>query len=121
MDKYIWLVNELIQATRMTNFCTDFELNRIKNANAIVQTYTYILHTYIYTYIYKVFNDHSKRVLGVMIGTHFALPGLGVAMMANRIAHFYKWKFAKKYIWADNSRGENQIALDLLLDPKQNK
>src|SRR5436190_17373175 len=98
MDKSIWLVNELIQATRMTNFCTDFEPNRIKNANAIVQTYTYILHIYIYTvYIYKVFNDHSKRVLGVMIGTHFTLPGLGVAMMANRIAHFfYKWKLAKK-------------------------
>src|SRR5436190_8390160 len=57
---------------------------------------TYIHITYIYTYIYKVFNDHSKRVLGVMIGTHFTLPGLGVAMMANRIAHFYKWKFANK-------------------------
>lgn len=32
-------------------------------------------------YMYKVLRKHSKRALGTMIGAHFMVPGLGLAVM----------------------------------------
>jgi len=74
-------------ATSKTNLYTKLERNRLKNVASRFPTNKPI-------YIYKIFNEPSNRVLGIRIGAHFTLPGLGAAMRTAAIAHFFLRKFA---------------------------